>query len=199
MIGVCLLASALTPLRNSPMARLIAYRPRLGSHPPIRPATRRSSTTRTFSTCLASNIRSARASASASSSEELVASRRGQQRLTFPLLTRRCSCLFAVVKLPQIQKIVSARSARGLSFTAYALETLGYAISLAYAARSGFPFSTYGENLFMTAQNIVITLLILLYAPTGAGRSRAVGTAAVVMAAVAYSLWDERVTSSSTR
>lgn len=49
---------------------------------------------------------------------------------------------------PQIIKISQARSAIGLSLPAYVLETLSYAISLAYAYRSSFPFSTYGENFF---------------------------------------------------
>lgn len=47
--------------------------------------------------------------------------------------------------------------------TAYVLETLGYAINLAYSARNSFPFSTYGENLFLTIQNVAITYLILQY------------------------------------
>ena len=61
--------------------------------------------------------------------------------------------------------VVSARSARGLSLTAYVLETISYAITLAYSYRNEFPFSTYGENLFLTIQNIVITLLIVHYNP----------------------------------
>lgn len=77
-------------------------------------------------------------------------------------------------------KIVSSKSARGLSLSAYVclsnsqdvkiirkraniqiLETASYAISLAYASRNHFPFSTYGENFFLTLQNVIITLLIL--------------------------------------
>lgn len=74
-------------------------------------------------------------------------------------------------------KIVNTRSARGLSLSAYVsifallvsssssqiLETTSYAVSLAYASRNKFPFSTYGENFFLTIQNVVITLLILFY------------------------------------
>ena len=61
--------------------------------------------------------------------------------------------------------VVSARSARGVSLVAYVLETLSYAITLAYSYRNEFPFSTYGENFFLTIQNIVITLLIVHYNP----------------------------------
>ncbi|KAF5332394.1 hypothetical protein D9758_017372 [Tetrapyrgos nigripes] len=71
----------------------------------------------------------------------------------------------SVMKLPQILLIVRARSARGISLPSYALETIAYAIQLAYASRNAFPFSTYGENLFLTIQNIIITHLIILYAP----------------------------------
>jgi len=72
----------------------------------------------------------------------------------------------AVMKVPQIVLIVTARTARGLSLSAYVLETLAYAITLAYSFRHHFPFSTYGENLFLTVQNIFIMLLIMYYAPT---------------------------------
>ncbi|KAF8147864.1 hypothetical protein B0H34DRAFT_277285 [Crassisporium funariophilum] len=71
----------------------------------------------------------------------------------------------AIMKVPQIMLIVRARSARGLSLPAYILETLSYAITLAYSFRHNFPFSTYGENLFLTLQNTLITLLIIHYAP----------------------------------
>ncbi|KAF8199961.1 hypothetical protein K438DRAFT_2015944 [Mycena galopus ATCC 62051] len=71
----------------------------------------------------------------------------------------------SIMKVPQLLLIVRARSARGLSLPAYILETLSYAITLEYAYRNEFPFSTYGENLFLTIQNVLITLLIILYAP----------------------------------
>ncbi|WVQ98269.1 hypothetical protein IAU59_005392 [Kwoniella sp. CBS 9459] len=76
----------------------------------------------------------------------------------------------SIVKIPQILKIVSSQSARGLSLSAYILETTSYAINLAYASRNRFPFSTYGENFFLTIQNVVITLLILFFSgPRGVG------------------------------
>jgi len=71
----------------------------------------------------------------------------------------------SIMKIPQILLIVNAGSARGLSFSAYVLETFSYAITLAYSYRNGFPFSTYGENLFLTIQNAIITLLIIAYNP----------------------------------
>ena len=62
--------------------------------------------------------------------------------------------------------VVNARSARGLSLLAYILETISYAITLAYSFRHQFPFSTYGENFFLTIQNILITFLIVIYFPS---------------------------------
>ncbi|KAI0260647.1 hypothetical protein BC834DRAFT_899416 [Gloeopeniophorella convolvens] len=76
----------------------------------------------------------------------------------------------SIMKVPQLLLILGARSARGLSLTAYILETLSYAITLAYSSRNGFPFSTYGENLFLTIQNVFITLLIILYSPPRSAR-----------------------------
>ncbi|KAK7005973.1 mannose-P-dolichol utilization defect 1 protein-like protein [Favolaschia claudopus] len=72
----------------------------------------------------------------------------------------------SIVKVPQLLLIVRGRSARGLSLPAYILETLSYAITLLYAYRNEFPFSTYGENLFLTLQNVIITILIILYSPS---------------------------------
>ncbi|KAF8878381.1 mannose-P-dolichol utilization defect 1 protein [Gymnopilus junonius] len=87
----------------------------------------------------------------------------------------------SIMKVPQILLIVNARSARGLSLEAYILETLSYAITLAYSFRNQFPFSTYGENLFLTLQNVLITLLIIAYAPSrrGAQKSQTISLAAV--------------------
>lgn len=68
-----------------------------------------------------------------------------------------------VVKLPQIAKVLLSRSAEGLSFLAYVLETLAASIAFAYNWRAGNPFSTYGETLFMTVQNVLLLLLMGLY------------------------------------
>jgi mannose-P-dolichol utilization defect protein 1 len=37
---------------------------------------------------------------------------------------------------------------------------------LAYSFRHQFPFTTYGENLFLTLQNVIITFLIIIYLPS---------------------------------
>ncbi|TFK65346.1 hypothetical protein BDN72DRAFT_845675 [Pluteus cervinus] len=74
----------------------------------------------------------------------------------------------SIVKLPQILLILGAHTAEGLSLTGYIFETLSYGITLAYSYTSQFPFSTYGENFFLTLQNLLISLLIVAYgSPTG--------------------------------
>lgn len=72
----------------------------------------------------------------------------------------------------RILPVLNANSAEGLSLTAYILETLSYAITLAYSVKNNFPFSTYGENLFLTMQDILITLLIIAYAPSPSSNAK---------------------------
>ncbi|KAI8079141.1 hypothetical protein BDF21DRAFT_399247 [Thamnidium elegans] len=69
----------------------------------------------------------------------------------------------AIVKIPQIITIIRHGSAKGLSLTSFLLETTAYEIVLMYNTRQNNPFSTYGEVLFMTVQNILICLLIVNY------------------------------------
>ncbi|EAU86340.1 MPU1p [Coprinopsis cinerea okayama7 len=94
----------------------------------------------------------------------------------------------SIVKVPQILLILSAKSARGLSLPAYILETLSYGITLAYATRNHFPFSTYGENLFLSIQNVIITLLIISYNPAKKNKSNQLLATGLTAAATAYAL-----------
>ncbi|KAF4618420.1 hypothetical protein G7Y89_g14883 [Cudoniella acicularis] len=86
----------------------------------------------------------------------------------------------SIVKVPQILKLISSRSASGISFLSYLLETSAYLISLAYNVRQGFPFSTYGETGLILVQNVVIAVLVLNYS----GRAT---TAALFVAGLAAS------------
>ncbi|KAF8075231.1 hypothetical protein FPV67DRAFT_1665959 [Lyophyllum atratum] len=95
----------------------------------------------------------------------------------------------SIMKVPQILLILKARSARGLSLSAYVLETLSYAITLTYSFRNGFPFSTYGENFFLTIQNAVITLLIISYSTSPRARTSKLVSGAVLMAASSAGLY----------
>lgn len=70
-------------------------------------------------------------------------------------------------KLPQIINIVVAGSVEGLNTTAYLMETFGYLVFFVYNYRSGYPFSTYGEVLFIYIQNLVIILLVTVHRGMG--------------------------------
>lgn len=69
----------------------------------------------------------------------------------------------SIVKVPQILKLIGSGSGAGISVTSYFLETISFLITLGYNVRQGFPFSTYGETVFIAAQNVIITLLVLHY------------------------------------
>ncbi|KAL7808949.1 hypothetical protein V8C44DRAFT_150270 [Trichoderma aethiopicum] len=90
-----------------------------------------------------------------------------------------------VVKVPQILKLLRSKSAEGVSFLSYALETSAYLISLAYNVRNGFPFSTYGETAFILGQNIVISMLVLNYS----GRPGPAAIFVALLAVCAYNLF----------
>lgn len=88
--------------------------------------------------------------------------------------------------------VLSARSARGISLSSYAIETFCYLVTCAYSHRNEFPFSTYGENFFLGLQNIMITILIIYFpsstlrrsASASNNSSKVVGAAAAVVALV---------------
>lgn len=70
---------------------------------------------------------------------------------------------------------------------------MAYAITLAYSYRNSFPFSTYGENFFLTLQNILITLLIIHYPSSKLTRTQSSGPrlalASVLTAASGFALY----------
>lgn len=59
--------------------------------------------------------------------------------------------------------VLSSKSAAGLSLPSSVLSTTSYMITAAYGFKSEFPFSTYGENLFLSVQDAIVTLLILSF------------------------------------
>ncbi|KAI9894902.1 MAG: hypothetical protein M1814_000122 [Vezdaea aestivalis] len=95
----------------------------------------------------------------------------------------------AVVKIPQLLKLVNSQSSDGISFLSYLLETSAYLINLAYNYRHGFPFSTYGETALIAAQNVVISVLVLRFA----GQTAAAGVFVAGLAAALYSLFDPSI------
>ncbi|KAG6097506.1 hypothetical protein E4U31_005103 [Claviceps sp. LM219 group G6] len=95
----------------------------------------------------------------------------------------------SIVKVPQIVKLVNSKSAEGVSFLSYLLETSAYLITLAYNVRNGFPFSTFGETALILGQNIIISVLVLKYS----GRASMAAVLVAVLAAGLATLFAENV------
>ncbi|XP_023287374.1 mannose-P-dolichol utilization defect 1 protein-like, partial [Seriola lalandi dorsalis] len=68
-----------------------------------------------------------------------------------------------MVKLPQILKLMAAKSAEGLSFKSVLLELLAITGTMAYSIANKFPFSAWGEALFLMLQTVAIGFLIQHY------------------------------------
>eukprot|EP01083_Nonionella_stella_P280879 955734_1 len=69
-----------------------------------------------------------------------------------------------LLKVPQLINIYRSQSAKGVSSLTYAGETLCYLIGLFYNMRMAFPFSTYGENVALSIQNILVLVMMFVYA-----------------------------------
>ncbi|KAF4984766.1 hypothetical protein FZEAL_127 [Fusarium zealandicum] len=95
----------------------------------------------------------------------------------------------SIVKVPQILKLLNSKSAEGVSFLSYVLETAAYIISLAYNVRNGFPFSTFGETALIVGQNVVISVLVLNYS----GRASLAAVFVAVLAGTVAALFAENV------
>jgi mannose-P-dolichol utilization defect protein 1 len=96
----------------------------------------------------------------------------------------------SIVKVPQILKLLQSRSATGLSLISFLLETVSYLITIAYNYRSGFPFSTFGETVLISMQNIIITLLIFNYS----GRKPQAAMFSAILTAVCAALFPKNST-----
>ena len=100
----------------------------------------------------------------------------------------------AVVKIPQLLKILNSQSAEGVSFLAYLLETSSFLIGLAYNVRNQFPFSTYGEVALITIQNVAISVLVLQYS----GRVPAAALFVAGLAGAGYAMYNDSIVSMET-
>eukprot|EP00824_Muranothrix_gubernata_P013491 TRINITY_DN28121_c0_g1_i1.p1 TRINITY_DN28121_c0_g1~~TRINITY_DN28121_c0_g1_i1.p1 ORF type:complete len:250 (-),score=61.07 TRINITY_DN28121_c0_g1_i1:86-835(-) len=69
----------------------------------------------------------------------------------------------SVVKVPQIIKVIQNRSVAGLSLAMFLLELVGQTVSLAFNFQHGYPFSTWGEYVFITLQNVFLLFLMDLF------------------------------------
>ena len=64
-----------------------------------------------------------------------------------------------ILKVPQILKILKNKSVHGISKIMFYIETLMFIHSSSFSIHNKIPFSVYGENLIILAQNLIIVLL----------------------------------------
>ena len=95
----------------------------------------------------------------------------------------------SVVKVPQILKLINSQSASGVSFSSYLLETASFIVTLAYSARSGFPFNTYGEIALVALQNVAVCILVLKYQ----GQTTAIAALVAGLAVTIATLFSESI------
>ena len=67
------------------------------------------------------------------------------------------------LRVPQILKIVAAKSGDGISVTSEYLMIVSVFASLSYGYHKKFPFSSYGDTYFLYAQAIIVALLVLSF------------------------------------
>ncbi|XP_036692233.1 mannose-P-dolichol utilization defect 1 protein isoform X1 [Balaenoptera musculus] len=68
-----------------------------------------------------------------------------------------------LVKLPQVFKMLGAKSAEGLSLQSVMLELMALTGTMVYSITNNFPFSSWGEALFLMLQTVTIAFLVLHY------------------------------------
>jgi len=91
------------------------------------------------------------------------------------------------IKLPQIFKILNAKSVVGISESSLALELLSSTCACLYASLMGHPFSTWGEMLFISVQCLILNTLFWYLSPLVSLPRRIAGLSLVSLA-VAYFL-----------
>lgn len=76
-----------------------------------------------------------------------------------------------LVKVPQIVKILSAKSADGISIFSVLLDLMAITFHISYSFVKGFPFSAWGDGTFVGIQTAIIGALIYLYGHKSVARA----------------------------
>jgi len=69
----------------------------------------------------------------------------------------------SLVKLPQILKVTAAKSAQGLSIASVCLDLTAVTATTAYNYSAQYPFSAWGEGVFLMVETALILALALHY------------------------------------
>jgi len=68
-----------------------------------------------------------------------------------------------LVKLPQLLKMVAAKSGEGISISSVMLELAAISTTVAYSVAKGFPISAWGEGLFLAMQTSWVGFMVLFF------------------------------------
>ncbi|XP_015111052.1 mannose-P-dolichol utilization defect 1 protein homolog [Diachasma alloeum] len=68
-----------------------------------------------------------------------------------------------MVKVPQVVKIYNSKSSEGINFTSVLLDLFAITAMISYSFVSGFPFSAWGDGVFLGIQTLAIAVLVLHY------------------------------------
>lgn len=68
-----------------------------------------------------------------------------------------------LVKVPQILKLYHAKSSEGISFYGVLLELISMTATTSYSFNKKFPFSAWGDSLFLMLETATIAYLVLYY------------------------------------
>lgn len=69
----------------------------------------------------------------------------------------------SLVKLPQVFKILGAKSGAGITIFGVLLELMAITFNACYSFRNNFPFSAWGEAIFLAIETGLIAFLVLWY------------------------------------
>lgn len=76
-----------------------------------------------------------------------------------------------LVKVPQIVKILNAKSADGISVISVLLDLMAITFHISYSYVKGFPFSAWGDGTFLAIQTSIIAALVYLFGHKSAFRA----------------------------
>lgn len=69
----------------------------------------------------------------------------------------------SLIKLPQLLKIVQAKSAVGINFWAQVMELCAYTFTCSYGYARMYPFSSWGESGFLLFETLLICMAVLFF------------------------------------
>lgn len=90
-----------------------------------------------------------------------------------------------IVKVPQIIKVLRAKSGEGINMISVSCELLAISATWSYGFAQKFPFSSYGESVFLAFQTIIIAFLVLYY---GGQRTTALAYITIYVTAMSFLL-----------